>query len=248
MSSSPCSDHQQALETHRTRLVTPFLANKTVFNGPSVIDIFVKRSCWNIEFFSFRDRLCCYQQTNNWNLAPTTESELWPGAALREWWSHSNPLHCTNKRSACLCTSSLTFLTSWKLFGQTQIASVKALTIHQKRATFRVSEAVSETHALTCSVNTTPQMTCFLGAKVRTKWLQVKVTINENSLTTSWNWHQDEIGTKSGKSRIGHECVVTMHDADTNDNMFTIVHDCVVTLHDAHTNDNMTTSTDFHIV
>ena len=37
-----------------------------------------------------------------------------------------------------------------------------------------------------------------------------------------------------------------MHDADTNDNMFTIVHDCVVTLHDAHTNNNMTTSTDFH--
>ena len=47
---------------------------------------------------------------------------------------------------------------------------------------------------------------------------------------------------------IGHECVVTMDDADTNDNMFTIVHDCVVTLHDAYTNDNMTTSTDFNIV
>ena len=27
-----------------------------------------------------------------------------------------------------------------------------------------------------------------------------------------------------------------------------IGHDCVVTLHDAHTNDNMTTSIDFHIV
>ena len=39
------------------------------------------------------------------------------------------------------------------------------------------------------------------------------------------------------KVDIGHECVVTMHDADTNDNMFTIVHDCVVTLHDACTND-----------
>ena len=50
------------------------------------------------------------------------------------------------------------------------------------------------------------------------------------------------------KVDIGHECVVTMHDADTNDNMFTIVHDCVVTLHDAYTNDNLTTSTDFHIV
>ena len=39
-----------------------------------------------------------------------------------------------------------------------------------------------------------------------------------------------------------------MHDADTNDKMFTIVHDCAVTLHDAYTNDNMTTSTDFQIV
>ena len=50
------------------------------------------------------------------------------------------------------------------------------------------------------------------------------------------------------KVDIGHECVVTMHDADTNDNMFTIVHDCVVTLHDAYTNDNIPTSTDFHVV
>ena len=56
-------------------------------------------------------------------------------------------------------------------------------------------------------VNTTPQMTCFRGAKVCTKWLQEKVTINSNSLTTSWNWEQvtrwnwdqDETGTKSGK-------------------------------------------------
>ena len=39
-----------------------------------------------------------------------------------------------------------------------------------------------------------------------------------------------------------------MHDADTNDNMFTVVHDRVVTLHDANTNDDMTTFTDFHIV
>ena len=30
-----------------------------------------------------------------------------------------------------------------------------------------------------------------------------------------------EIGTKSGKLRIDHDCVVTMHDADTNDNTFT---------------------------
>ena len=38
-----------------------------------------------------------------------------------------------------------------------------------------------------------------------------------------------------------------MHDADTNNNMFTI-HDFVVTLHDANTNDDMTTLADFHIV
>ena len=37
-----------------------------------------------------------------------------------------------------------------------------------------------------------------------------------------------KLGPKCGKLRIGHECVVT--------------------LHDAYTNDNMTTSTDFHIV
>ena len=42
--------------------------------------------------------------------------------------------------------------------------------------------------------------------------------------------------------------MVTMHDADTNDNMFTIFHDCVVTLHDANTNDDMNIFTDFHIV
>ena len=47
---------------------------------------------------------------------------------------------------------------------------------------------------------------------------------------------------------IGHEWVVTKHDADTNDNMFAVVHDCVVTPHDAYANDNMTTFTDFHIV
>ena len=63
---------------------------------------------------------------------------------------------------------------------------------------------------------------------------------------------QDEIGTKMKLGpnveslKIGHECAVTMHDADTNDNMFTIVHDCVVTLHDANTNDDMTTFTHFH--
>ena len=45
-----------------------------------------------------------------------------------------------------------------------------------------------------------------------------------------------KLGPKKG---IGHECVVTLHDADTNDNMFTIFHDCV-TLHDAYTTDDMT--------
>ena len=51
---------------------------------------------------------------------------------------------------------------------------------------------------------------------------------NKLELGTSY---KVEIGTKmklGPKVDIGHECVVTMHDADTND--------------------NMTTSTDFHIV
>ena len=65
-----------------------------------------------------------------------------------------------------------------------------------------------------------------------TAWQQV----GTGNKLQSWNWDQDEIGTKSGKPRIGYECVVTLHDSDTNDSMFTIVHDCVVTLHDAHTN------------
>ena len=42
----------------------------------------------------------------------------------------------------------------------------------------------------TGGVNTTPQMTCFRAAKVRTKWLQGKATINSYSMTTSWNWEQ----------------------------------------------------------
>ena len=50
-------------------------------------------------------------------------------------------------------------------------------------------------------VSTTPQMTCFRGAKVRRKWPQGKVTINSYSLTTSWNWDQVEIGTKMWKSQ-----------------------------------------------
>ena len=43
-------------------------------------------------------------------------------------------------------------------------------------------------------------------------------------------------GTKSGKFRVGHDCVVILHDANTNDD----IHDCVGTLHDANTNDDMT--------
>ena len=74
------------------------------------------------------------------------------------------------------------------------------------------------------------------------------MTINSYSMTTSWNWEQVTKMKLGSKVDIGHDCVVTMHDADTNDNMFRIVHVCVVTLHDANTNDDMTTFTDFHIV
>ena len=52
-----------------------------------------------------------------------------------------------------------------------------------------------------------------------------------------------KIGTRSGKFRIGHDCVITLHDAYTNDD----INDCVVTLHDACTNDYVATITDFHI-
>ena len=55
------------------------------------------------------------------------------------------------------------------------------------------------------------------------------MTINSYSLK-SWNWDQVEIGTESGRVRIGHDCVVTLHDAKT--------------LHDAYTNDDMTVITD----
>ena len=72
-------------------------------------------------------------------------------------------------------------------------------------------------------VNRTLQMTWkekwwWIDSLTRWNWEQV----------TSWNWVQDWIWTKSGKLRIGHECVATMHDADTNE--------------------DMTTFTDFHIV
>ena len=46
------------------------------------------------------------------------------------------------------------------------------------------------------SVNTIPQMTCFRGAKVCTKWLQGKVMMNWHSMTTRW-----EFGTRIGKFR-----------------------------------------------
>ena len=51
------------------------------------------------------------------------------------------------------------------------------------------------------------------------------------------------IGTKSGKFRIGHDCVVILHDAYTNDD----IRVCAVTLHDADTNDDMTITIDLHI-
>ena len=54
-----------------------------------------------------------------------------------------------------------------------------------------------------------------------------------------------KIGTRSGKFRFGHDCVVTLHDADTNNDD---IHDCVVTLRDANTNDDMTIFIDFHNV
>ena len=38
---------------------------------------------------------------------------------------------------------------------------------------------------VTNCVSTTPQMTCFRGAKVCSKWLQEEVTIKSYSLTTS---------------------------------------------------------------
>ena len=63
------------------------------------------------------------------------------------------------------------------------------------------------------------------------------VTINSYSMTTSWNWEQVTKMKLGPKVDIGHDCVVTMQDAYTNDN----IHDCVVTLHKANTNDNMTT-------
>ena len=89
----------------------------------------------------------------------------------------------------------------------------------------------------------------FSRCKCATIWLQMKLTMTEYNLTTSaqvdceiqkelylvgtGNKLHVEIGTNSGKLRIGHECVVTKHDADANDNIF----DCVA-LHDASTNDH----------
>ena len=80
-------------------------------------------------------------------------------------------------------------------------------------------------------VKTTPQKTCFRGAKVCTNMATGK---SDDQLIQPDN--KLKIGTRSGTFRIGHDCVVTLHDADTNDD----IHDCVVTLHDANTNDDMT--------
>ena len=54
----------------------------------------------------------------------------------------------------------------------------------------------------------------------------------------------DQIRHPDNKLKIGHDRVVTLHDADTNDD----IHDCVATLHDANTNDDMTIFTNFHDV
>ena len=48
---------------------------------------------------------------------------------------------------------------------------------------------------------------------------------------------------KKWKLRIGHDSVVMLHDAYTNNDIC----DCVVTLHDAYTNDDMTIFNDIHI-
>ena len=56
-------------------------------------------------------------------------------------------------------------------------------------------------------------MTCFRGASVQnmaTGKSDDQIKHPDNKLI---------IGTKSGKFRIGHDCVVTLHDADTNDDM-----------------------------
>ena len=48
---------------------------------------------------------------------------------------------------------------------------------------------------------------------------QIMQPDNKLELETSVNWDQGEIETKSGKFRIGHDCVVTLHDAYTNDDI-----------------------------
>ena len=81
--------------------------------------------------------------------------------------------------------------------------------------------------------NTTPQMTCFRGPKVCTKWLQGK---SDDELIKHDN--KMKIWTRSGKfrkvekTRIVHG-LVTKQDTDVNDN----IDDCVA-LHDAYTTDN----------
>ena len=62
-------------------------------------------------------------------------------------------------------------------------------------------------------VNTTPQMTCFRGASVQ----NMATGKSDNQLIQPHN--KLKIGTRSGKLRIGHDYVVTLHDANTNDDM-----------------------------
>ena len=78
------------------------------------------------------------------------------------------------------------------------------------------------------SVNTTPQMTCFRGAKRVHKMATGK---SDDELLQHDN--KLRIWTQSGKSRIIYD-LVTKHNAIANDN----IHACV-TLHDTDVNDNI---------
>ena len=80
------------------------------------------------------------------------------------------------------------------------------------------------------SVNTTPQMTYFLGVKSVQKCLQVKVMMNCYSMTTRCEFGHEVAN--SQKLKI-YECV-TKHNANANDN----INHCVE-LHDTDTNEDI---------
>ena len=83
-------------------------------------------------------------------------------------------------------------------------------------------------------VNTTPQMTCFRGAKRVHKMATGKsddeLLQHDNKLRI---WTRSGKFKKSGKSRMVYD-LVTKHNANANDN----IHACV-TLHDTDVNDNI---------